>query len=310
MPGHVLPARQEQQALDLLYDRCRCPHRDHLQVTWLSATFPPGRHPSRRGNPPSRRCEVVGREHGAGRHPAAIWTTRERGASGALLLVGEAGIGKTTLLDAARSMASDFRCLSTRGRRVGVGDRVRRSSPDAEPGPRSARRGPRRAGRRAWRSARAGRPPRLRRTGSWSRRQPCRCSRRPPLPARYSCSWTTSNGSTTSPASALAFAARRLGSDAVAFVLTARIGSLAPDLVQGLPVIEVTGLSAGDASGWSHPDVAAAVADAAGSRHAGQPAGAAGGLAAADRGTAGRCRPAARPAAGRRPAPGRSSRRC
>jgi predicted ATPase len=35
--------------------------------------------------------------------------------SGALVLVGEPGIGKTTLLEAARTMAGDFTVLTARG---------------------------------------------------------------------------------------------------------------------------------------------------------------------------------------------------
>jgi DNA-binding CsgD family transcriptional regulator len=49
-------------------------------------------------------------------------------------------------------------------------------------------------------------------------------------------------------AAAILFAARRLGPDAVAFVFSARSGSISADLVKAIPVLELDGLSPADAS--------------------------------------------------------------
>ena len=48
-------------------------------------------------------------------------------------------------------------------------------------------------------------------------------------------------------AAALGFAARRLGEDPVCFVWAARSGSISPELVQGMPVVTLAGLSSADA---------------------------------------------------------------
>ena len=189
------------------------------------------------------------------------------GKSGALLLVGEAGIGKTTLLDAARSLASDFRCLSTRGfeseSAFAYAGLLQLLNPvrdllDEVPEAQAA------ALRVAlgWSSAEAGVDGFLGAAATLSLLAAAAVPG-PVLVLVDDFHWLDHES-----ASAITFAARRLGSDAVAFVLNARTDSVAPGLVQGLSVIELTGLSAADASRLVASDVAAPVADrlAAGTR--------------------------------------------
>ena len=71
-------------------------------------------------------------------------------------------------------------------------------------------------------------------------------------------------------AAAIAFAARRLGPDAVAFLLAAREGTAPAQLSQGLPVLPVAGLSPSSAA-MLLPPGAAPCRGASGGRDAGQP---------------------------------------
>ena len=66
------------------------------------------------GESPNVVGDVVGRDHELARVRALLDATRE-GAMSTLLLEGEPGIGKTTLLKAAERMATGFRCLWVRG---------------------------------------------------------------------------------------------------------------------------------------------------------------------------------------------------
>ena len=66
------------------------------------------------GESPNVVGDVVGRDHELARVHALLEATRE-GAMSTLLLEGEPGIGKTTLLEAAERMAAGFRCLRVRG---------------------------------------------------------------------------------------------------------------------------------------------------------------------------------------------------
>ena len=57
---------------------------------------------------------LAGREHELARIDSLMGDAAER-RSGALLVVGEPGVGKTTLLELARARAGSFTCLATRG---------------------------------------------------------------------------------------------------------------------------------------------------------------------------------------------------
>ena len=66
------------------------------------------------GKSPNVVSEIVGRDHELERVRALLAVTRE-GATTTLVVEGEPGIGKTTLLEAAERMATGFRCLWVRG---------------------------------------------------------------------------------------------------------------------------------------------------------------------------------------------------
>ena len=66
------------------------------------------------GKSPNVEREVVGRDNELDRVRALLAATRE-GASTTLVMEGEPGIGKTTLLESAERMATGFRCLWVRG---------------------------------------------------------------------------------------------------------------------------------------------------------------------------------------------------
>ena len=66
------------------------------------------------GKSPNFVSEIVGRDHELERVRALLAVTRE-GATTTLVVEGEPGIGKTTLLEAAERMATGFRCLWVRG---------------------------------------------------------------------------------------------------------------------------------------------------------------------------------------------------
>ena len=197
------------------------------------------------GKPPNSSA-LAGREHELARIDALLGEA-SAGRSGALLVVGEPGVGKTTLLEAARARADSFTCLGTAASRPsrtwrtpgcsvcstrsGTGWRTFRDTRR----PRSGRRWPGRAVRR---------PPTR---SSWVP-PPSRSSPRPPSTGRCWCSWTTCSGWTRSPR-------RRSPSRRADSVRTPsrscwRPGRARsrPELGQGLPVLPVGGLSASAAA--------------------------------------------------------------
>jgi replication-associated recombination protein RarA len=66
------------------------------------------------GKSPNLASEIVARDHELARLRALLEATRD-GATTTLVVEGEPGIGKTTLLEAAEKMATGFRCLWVRG---------------------------------------------------------------------------------------------------------------------------------------------------------------------------------------------------
>jgi hypothetical protein len=179
--------------------------------------------------------------------------------SGALLLVGEAGIGKSTLLDSARAMASDFTCLTARGvesesalAHAGLLELLtplRHLLGEVPEGQGDALRAA-----LGWATAEAPADRFLVGAATLSLLAAAAAAG-PVLVLVDDLHWLDRES-----ASALAFAARRLGPDAVAFVMDARPGSLASDLGLGLPVLRLEGLAPADAARLVAPGVAPPVA--------------------------------------------------
>ena len=176
-----------------------------------------------------------------------LLTDARSGQSGALLIVGEPGIGKTTLLESARSRADGFTLLSAQG-----------VEPDSAlahaallelvtpvqlllaelPAPQA----------NALRAALGWAAPvdpadRFLVAAATLSLLASAAERTPVLVTVDDLQWLDRES-----AGAILFAARRLGPDAVAFVFSARTGSIPADLVQGIPVLELDGLSPADAS--------------------------------------------------------------
>lgn len=201
---------------------------------------------------------MVGRERELGAIGRLLDGARAR-RSGAVLLVGEPGIGKTTLLEVARTMASDFTCLGAHGVEsesvlayaglLQLLNPVRDLLSEVPEAQAAALRGA-----LGWATAGTPADRFLVAAATLSVLAEAAVDR-PVLVLVDDLHWLDHES-----ASAIAFAARRLGPDAVAFVLGARPESLAPDLVEGLAVLPVAGLSSGDSSRLVAPEVATPVA--------------------------------------------------
>jgi len=184
---------------------------------------------------------LAGREHELARIDALMGDAAE-GRSGALLVVGEPGVGKTTLLEVARARAGSFTCLATRGIQAeshlawaglfGLLNPIRDRLADLTDPQASAL-----GSALAWARGEATADPFLLGAATLSLLAAA-AEQRPVLVLVDDVQWLDPES-----AAAITFAARRLGPDAVAFLVAAREGTAPAELSQGLPVLPVGGLS-------------------------------------------------------------------
>jgi hypothetical protein len=192
------------------------------------------------GRSANRPAQVLGRDEELDRINALLDAARE-GLAGCIVIEGEPGIGKTTLLDAAAEMATGFRCLSTTGIEVEavldhaallellgpVKDRLT-DVPAAQADALASAMGWGPAGTIAERFLVA--------AGTLSLLAAA-AERKPVLVLVDDLHWVD-----RASTAALLFAARRLRFDAVAFLFAVRSGSATPELLAGLPVLALGGL--------------------------------------------------------------------
>jgi DNA-binding NarL/FixJ family response regulator len=182
------------------------------------------------------------------------------GAGGILVIEGEAGIGKTTLLDAAQQMATGFQCLWARGVEsesvLGHGALLELVSPVHDrladiPSAQSEAL----ASALGWGPAETPADRFLVAAATLSVLAAA-AEQTPVLVLVDDLQWVDQES-----AAALLFAARRLGRDAVAFLFAVRTGSTPPPLLAGLPVLALGGLSATTAAGMLPDGLAGVVVD-------------------------------------------------
>ena len=196
------------------------------------------------GKSPSRN-ELVGRDRELARVRDLLEATRQ-GITTTLVVEGEPGIGKTTLLEAAERMATDFRCLWVRGvesesvlahagllQVLGPLRERLTEIPGAQATALSLALG--------WGSA-AAPSERFLVAAAVLSMLAGESERAPVLVLVDDVQWVDRES-----AAALAFAARRLREDPLCFVWAARTGSISPELMQGMPVLTLAGLSRADA---------------------------------------------------------------
>ena len=160
----------------------------------------------------------------------------------ALLLEGEPGVGKTTLLETARSLADGFTCLTARGADADsqlahaglleLLNPIRALCPEVPETQAAALRSA-----LGWSSVAAAADRFLVAAATLSLLAAA-AERGPVLVLVDDLQWLDRESS-----DAIVFAARRLGPDAVAFLMTARSGTDSSDLTQSLPLLHVGGLS-------------------------------------------------------------------
>ena len=181
---------------------------------------------------------------------------------GALLLTGEAGIGKTALLRAGRSMAGDLRCLTASGvesdsalAHAGLLELLtplRPLLPQVPAGQAAAL-----ASALGWASSEVPADRFLIAAGTLSLLAAASVEE-PVLVLVDDLQWLDRES-----AAAILFAARRLVADAVGFLMDARTdpANPAPDLARGLPILDVRALAPSDAAALVGTTVSPAVGD-------------------------------------------------
>ena len=211
------------------------------------------------GRSPHRPAQALGRDEELARIRTLLDAASE-GLAGCIVIEGEPGIGKTTLLDAAAEMATGFRCLSTTGIEAEavlghaallellgpLQDRLA-DVPGAQADALASAMG--------WGPANAVAERFLVAAGTLSLLA-ATAERTPVLVLVDDLHWVD-----RASTEALLFAARRLRFDAVAFLFAVRSGSATPELLAGLPVLALGGLPSAVAAELLPGSIAAGVVD-------------------------------------------------
>ena len=204
-----------------------------------------GSPPLASGKSPNQPNSVVGRDPELVRIRDLLDAVRS-GTSQTLVIAGEAGIGKTTLLEAAQRTAEGFECLWVRGIEseavLGYAALLELATPllqllDKVPPAQAAAL----SGALGWATADAPADRFLVAAATLSLLAAA-ADQRPVLVLV-----DDAQGLDSESAAALLFAARRLSRDAVAFLFTMRAGTAAPVPFDGLPRLTVRGVSPADA---------------------------------------------------------------
>ena len=199
------------------------------------------------GESPKAAGGLVGRDEELG-HVLALLEAARGGVAGPLVVAGEAGIGKTTLLQAAEELAGGFTCLLAGGveseAALGHAALLELLSPVRDRlAELPAAQAEALAAALGWGPAGAPGDRYLVAAATLSllaaTAQPA-----PVLVLVDDLQWVDRES-----AAALLFAARRLHHDAVAFLFAVRTGSRPPASLEGLPVLALAGLAPGQAAG-------------------------------------------------------------
>lgn len=212
------------------------------------------------GKSPNFRPALVGRSEEFDAIRRLLEAARSGEASG-LVLVGEPGIGKSALLDSARTLAEDFLCLSCRGAEAETdlahGGLFELLTPvrhlvDQVPQGQAVALGH----ALGWASAVPAGPPvdRFLVAAGTLSLLAAAAAQQPVLILVDDLHWLDRES-----AFAVTFAARRLNSDAVALLFNSRPDAPFPELLQGIPVHEVGRLTDSEAVELCSVDVAASV---------------------------------------------------
>lgn len=211
------------------------------------------------GESPNPVDDVLGRDEELTRIRGLLADARA-GRSGALLVEGAAGIGKTTLLNAGRSLATGCTCLSATGvasesvlAHAGLLELlnpVRDLLPEV-----AGAQGAALGSALGWVTD-EGPADRFLVGAATLSLLAAAAARGPVLVVVDDLHWLDRES-----AAAILFAARRMGPDAVAFMFATRPSSLSTDVAQGIPVLQVAGLRSAAASRLVPPSIASSVVD-------------------------------------------------